>query len=231
MTVLGAEYLRKVIFIADSRQSPLEIWERKSPSASAPPLNTLYPIITSTSPSPSHWLRRRAATWSWGIGDKLSETVDELKSMSLVESTSCHWSIYDGDGRRSDAVVDDGCCTVDEVSTIANTEEIDLPIDWRSDGGDADVEGVLIFDDDDNNYESECQCDEMATSMVDKSLQVTRQSMPQEDGSLDGKHSNEECCKCGCGLGRIFGMRRLRRLCCLLRRRLHPKRMSRRHIP
>ena len=188
VTVFGAEYLRRVIFIADTRHSPITNWDRNTPPASAPPpLNT----------SPSLGQRIRAATWSWGIRDKLSETLDDLKSMSLDESTSGHWSIYNGDSRLSDAVVDNGRCTVDEFSTIASTEETDLPIDWRSDSDDADVEGVLLFDDD--NYENECQCDEMATSMVDKSLQVTHQSMPHEDGSLDDMHSDEGCCKCGCG--------------------------------
>ena len=43
--------------------------------------------------------------------------------------------------------------------------------------------------------------------------------------------SDEVGCKCGCGLGRIFGMRRLRRLCRLLRGSLHRRRMSRRHMP
>ena len=62
--------------------------------------------------------------------------------MSSDESTSCNWSIYVGDGRRSDGDVDEDWCTGDEVSTIANTEETDLPIDWRSDGDDADL-GVL----------------------------------------------------------------------------------------
>ena len=226
LNVFGVEYLRRVIFIADTRHSPITNWERNTPPASAPPLNTSYPTISSP---PSHWLRRRAATWSWEIGDKLSEAVDELKSMSLVESTSCHWSIYDGESRLSDAVVDDGCCTVDEVSTIANTEEIDLPIDWRNDGDDADVEGVLLFDDD--NYESECQCDEMATSILNKSLQVSLQSLSHDGNCLADMPSDEVSCKCGCGLGRIFGMRRLRRLCRLLRRSLHPRRVSRRHMP
>ena len=176
LNVFGAEYLRKVIFIADTRQPPLEIWVRKSPPASAPPLNTSYPIITSPSPSPSHWLRRRAATWSWGIGENLSGTSDELKSMSLDESTSCNWSIYVGDGRRNDADVDVDCCTRDEVSTIADTEETDLTIDWRSDGDDADLEGVLLFDA--TNYENGIQCDDAITSMVDKCLQVSLQSLP-----------------------------------------------------
>ena len=93
MNVLDEEYLRKVIFIANRRQSQIEIWGRKRPQASAPPLNTSYTIITSpsSSPSPSHWLRRRAATWSWGVGENLSGTSGELKSMSLHESTSCNW--------------------------------------------------------------------------------------------------------------------------------------------
>ena len=235
LNVFGAEYLRKVIFIADTRQPPLEIWVRKSPPASAPPLNTSYPIITSPSPlpspspSPSHWLRRRAETWGWGISDNLSGTSDELKSMSLDESTSCNWSIYGGDGRRNDADVDEDWCTRDDVSTIVNTEETDLPIDWSSDGDDADLEGVLIFDD--TNYENGSQCDDVVTSMVDKSLQVSLQSLSHEEDRLADMPSDEVGCKCGCGLGRIFGMRRLRRLCRLLRGSLHPRRMSRRHMP
>ena len=112
LNVFGAEYLRRVIFIADTRHSPITNWDRNTPPASAPPLNTSHPTVSSP---PSHWLRRRAATWSWGIGHNLSETLDDLKSMSLDESTSGHWSIYDGDSRLSDAVVDDGCCTVGEV--------------------------------------------------------------------------------------------------------------------
>ena len=154
----------------------------------------------------------------------MSETLDDLKSMSLDESTSCHWSIYNGDGRLSDADVDGGCCTVGEVSTIANTEETDLSFYWRSECDDVDLEVVLIFAD--YNYENECPCDVMATSMVDKSLQVTRHSMAHDD-----MHSDEGCCKCGCGLSRIFRLRRLRRLCRLLRRHLHPRRMSRRRMP
>ena len=86
--------------------------------------------------------------------------------MSLDESTSCNWSIYVGDVRRSDGDVDEEWCTMDEVSTIANSEGTDLPIDWRSDGDDADLEGVLLFDA--TNYENRSQCDDVVSYMVDK---------------------------------------------------------------
>ena len=95
--------------------------------------------------------------------------------MSLDESTSCNWSVYVGDVRRSDGDVDEDWCTGDEVSTIANTEWTDLPIDWRSDGDDADLEGVLLFDA--TNHENGIQCDDAITLMVDKCLQVSLQSL------------------------------------------------------
>ena len=217
LNVFGAEYLRRVIFIADTRHSPITNWEGNTPPASAPPLNMSYSMIS----SPSLRQRRRAATCSWGIGCNLSETLHDLKSMSLDESTSCHWSIAIG---LRDADVNDGSCTVGEVTAIDNTEETYLQFYWRREGDDVDLEGVLIFDD--YNYENECPCDVMATSMVDKSLQVTRHSMAHDD-----MHSDEGCCKCGCGLSRIFRLRRFGRLCRLLRRHLHPRRTSRRHMP
>ena len=185
------------------------------------------PIITST--LPSQRLRKRAATWSWGIGENLSGTSDELKSMSLDESTSCNWSIYVGDSRRNDADVDVDCCTRDEVSTIADTEETDLTIDWRSDDDDAHLEGVLLFDD--INYENGNQCDDAVTSIVDKCLQAFLQSLLHESDCLADVHSDEEGSRCGCGLERLFEMRRLIRLCRLLRGSLHLRRMSRRHMP
>ena len=91
--------------------------------------------------------------------------------MSLDESTSCNWSFFVGDGRRNDADVNEDWCTEDNVSTIANTEKTDLLIDWRSGGEDADLEGVLLFDD--INYKNGSQCDDAVTSMVDKCLQVS----------------------------------------------------------
>ena len=88
--------------------------------------------------------------------------------MSLDESTSCNWSIYGGDVRRSDGDVDEDWCIGDEVSTIANTEETDLPIDWRIDGDDADLEGVLLFDA--TNYENGIQCDNVNGGQVPASV-------------------------------------------------------------
>ena len=67
--------------------------------------------------------------------------------------------------------------------------------------------------------------------MVEKCLQVSLQSLLHDGEWVADVHSDEEGCKCGCWLGRIFGMRRLRRLCRLLRGSLHPRRMSRRHMP
>ena len=106
--------------------------------------------------------------------------------MSLDESTSCNWSIYVGYGRRNDADVDVDCCTGDEVSTIADTDVTDLPIDWRSDGDDADLEGVLLFDA--TKYENGSQCDDAVTSMVDKRLQVFLQSLLHESDCLADVH-------------------------------------------
>ena len=138
------------------------------------------------------------------ICNKLSGTSDELKSMSLDESTSCNWSIYGGDGRSNDGDVEKDYCTGHDVSKIADTEETDLTIDWRRDGDDADLEGVLLFDV--TNYENGSQCDDAVTSIVDKCLQAFLQSLLHESDGQADVHSDEKGCKCGFGWGRLFGI-------------------------